>query len=424
MKSTYIPCVKGAIGDWTYYTTVMAVADVVTYVDFAEQVCPNAELDLMIQREVGERSVEIAEYLRTNEQRFFGSLIVAAYDGKPRFLPISFEGADFLVPTENSVGILHFDGSEKYYAIDGQHRLAALKIEVKREPARYQNDQVSVIVICHAKDAEGMARARRLFTTVNRYAKKTATSTDIVMDEDDGIAIITRRLIREHPLFQNRIKVLAKGRNSKRKLATGDAMQVGADAGFLMAIGTFYKCNKALLPVELTEEFSKKQQAPKYENLEQGYERITQRWNKMIAAVAPWSLLCAEEANLKDVRTSLGGHVLVRPVGITSFVRGIVTHLDAELPVEQIRAAVEAFHDLDSAPWKGVLWNSTTKKMNATRDAEKLAQRLWRHLLSLPDDGPDLELAWKAQVDPQGQHAGQHLPPPVAPVLPPAAPAP
>lgn len=424
MKSTYIPCVKGAIGDWTYYTTVMAVADVVTYVDFAEQVCPNAELDLMIQREVGERSGEIAEYLRTNEQRFFGSLIVAAYDGKPRFLPISFEGADFIEPVTNSVGILHFDGSEKYYAVDGQHRLAALKIEARREPARYQNDQVSVIVICHAKDAEGMARARRLFTTMNRYAKKTATSTNIVMDEDDGIAIITRRLIREHPLFQKRVKVLARGRNGKSKLATGDAMQVAADASFLMAIGTFYKCNKALLPVELTEEFSKKQQVPKYENLEQGYERITQRWDKMISAVAPWRQLCAEEANLKEARTSLGGHVLVRPVGITSFVRAVASHLDADLPVERIHAVVEAFHDLDAAPWKGVLWNSNTKKMNATRDAEKLAQRLWRHLLGLPDEGPDLELAWKSQVDPQGQHADQHLPAPVAWVHPPAGPDP
>jgi len=73
-------------GDWIYYTTVMGFAEVVEYVKFAEEVCPNTDLDLMIQREVGDRSKQISQYLRTNGQRFFGSLIVAAYDGKPRFL--------------------------------------------------------------------------------------------------------------------------------------------------------------------------------------------------------------------------------------------------------------------------------------------------------------------------------------------------
>src|SRR5262252_7337777 len=93
MKTTYFPCVKGGMGDWTYYVTVMGVAELVRYVRFAEEVCPNQDLDTMIQREVSNRSKEIAEYLKTNDQRFFGSLIVAAYDGQPRFLPIAFADA-------------------------------------------------------------------------------------------------------------------------------------------------------------------------------------------------------------------------------------------------------------------------------------------------------------------------------------------
>ena len=56
MKSTNFPCVKGTMGDWTYYTTVMGFAEIVEYVKFAEEVCPNTDLDLMIQREVGVRS--------------------------------------------------------------------------------------------------------------------------------------------------------------------------------------------------------------------------------------------------------------------------------------------------------------------------------------------------------------------------------
>ena len=43
---------------------------------------------------------------------------------------------------------------------------------------------------------------RRLFSSLNRYAKATDQSTNIIMDEDDGIAILTRRLIAEHAFFK------------------------------------------------------------------------------------------------------------------------------------------------------------------------------------------------------------------------------
>ena len=131
MKSTNFPCVIGTMGDWTYYATVMGISELVRYVKFAEEVCPNRDLDLMIQREVGARSKQIAQYLRMNDQRFFGSLIVAAYNGQPRFIPIAFEDAPLLSQLGGKVGILQFDGSEQYYAVDGQHRLAAMK-EVAR----------------------------------------------------------------------------------------------------------------------------------------------------------------------------------------------------------------------------------------------------------------------------------------------------
>src|SRR5438067_4975962 len=127
MQTTNFPCVQAGMGDWTYYVTVMSVADIVRHIKYAEEVCPNSDLDMMIQREVSNRSKQIAEYLRTQPQRFFGSLIVAAYDGQPKFLPIGFPEAPLLSQLEGKIGILQFDGSEQYYAVDGQHRLAALK---------------------------------------------------------------------------------------------------------------------------------------------------------------------------------------------------------------------------------------------------------------------------------------------------------
>jgi DNA sulfur modification protein DndB len=411
MKTTYFPCVRGAMGDWTYYVTVMGVSDLVRHVRFAEQVSPNQDLDSMIQREVTDRAKVIAQYLQTNDQRFFGSLIVAAYDGQPRFLPITF-GEPFL-SNEGRVGVLQFDGTEQYYALDGQHRLAAFQIELEREPARYKDDEISMIVICHPKDKEGLTRARRLFTTVNRYAKKTSPATHTAMSEDDGVAIVTRRLIREHPLFKLRIKVMVTGRDGKQKLATSNAMSVtsAADRPYLMAIETFRKCNKDLLPSHLVAEFKKEQQIPGFDSLEDAFTSLSGLWDKMIKAVDPWKELLDPQNSLENYRTKAGGHVLVRPVGITAFV-GAMSTAPRNLTNKHIKTVVDKFQDLNDAPWKGVLWNPATKKMTVTVEAEKLARRLWKHLLGLGEDKTKLTQDWRAMVEPGSVATHLKLPDP------------
>lgn len=410
MKTTHFPSVEGTIGDWTYYVTVMKFADAVTYVKFAEQVCPSTDLDKMIQRRLSDRSKDIAQYLQANQQRFFGSLIVAAYDGKPKFLPISLSDSVLLSEMEGKIGVLRFDGSEQYYALDGQHRLAAMKLEVEREPARYANDQISMIVICHSKDDPGMARARRLFSTVNRYAKKTSSSINDVMDEDNGVAIVTRRLIRTHPLFSQRIKILTKGKGGKQELAEGNAMLTG-DSAYLMGIGSFRKCNEMLLPERFKVEFAVQQQMPEYENLETAFAEISARWDSLINLVAPWTALLATEADVTPYRTAIGGHVLVRPIGITSFIRACAT-VPPDYPLEKVRLAVETYSDLAAAPWKGVFWNAAHNKMATnTRQAEALASRLWRYFFGLEEQKESLESDWRAIVDPQNEQLGMQLPP-------------
>ena len=150
-------------------------------------------------------------------------------------------------------GILQFDGTEKYYALDGQHRLSAIKTLLDRNdplsdgtPEDFEDDELSVIVVVqNEEDSDGnfMKKYRRLFSYLNRYAKKTNQSTNIIMDEDDTFAIITRRLITDHSFFQSdafrqkestRIKT-EKGKNLK----TGDS--------YFTSIETLYNMNIALL---------------------------------------------------------------------------------------------------------------------------------------------------------------------------------
>ena len=84
-----------------------------------------------------------------------------------------------------SFGFLKFDGTQKYYALDGQHRLTAIKTLLNRNnsdpdgaPEDLEKDEFSVIVIVPSQeDADFMQKYRRLFSHLNRYAKPTAPRT-------------------------------------------------------------------------------------------------------------------------------------------------------------------------------------------------------------------------------------------------------
>jgi hypothetical protein len=233
-----------------------------------------------------------------------------------------------------------------------------------------------------------------------------------LMSEDNGVAIVTRRLIREHPLFNKRIKVMTIGKkNSKPKLAISNVMSA-ADRPYLMAIETFRKCNQHILPKYLASEFSLDQQKPSFDSLESAFSKMSGLWNTMIEAVEPWKALLDPEVYADKWRTAAGGHTLVRPIGITAFVAAFGSA--PEIGVKHLRTVVSQFHDLASPPWRGVLWNSATNRMANTVEAEKLARRLWRYLLGLDEDKGALETDWRAHIDPGGEGPRLRLPTPPA----------
>ena len=140
----YLPTLRGVFGDWVYYSCLMPLADVASRIVFAEKIVRRSErLSEWIQRELKRgRAREIAHYLETEDQRFFNSLVVAIHGGSPawhgfgNFRP---EVADIdlrAVPedVEAVVCFLSFDGTEKIFALDSQHRLAGIQEALQKRP--------------------------------------------------------------------------------------------------------------------------------------------------------------------------------------------------------------------------------------------------------------------------------------------------
>lgn len=86
-KREYFPALRGRVGDWAFYSVLMTLNQIASKVNYAKEIHSSAKLSDLIQRELDDKSRagEIGNYLLTNEDRFFNSLVVAVYDGDPEW---------------------------------------------------------------------------------------------------------------------------------------------------------------------------------------------------------------------------------------------------------------------------------------------------------------------------------------------------
>jgi DNA sulfur modification protein DndB len=392
------PTIKGRIGDWTYYVTTMKLAELANYVKFAEEIFPKNDLDQILQRELTERSKDIAAYLGSNTQRFLGSVIVAAVGGEPKFIPITLADGNSISSGEDTIGFLRFDGTEKYYALDGQHRLAAIIEALSLNPDRYAKDEISVLLVWHATDAEGLKRARRLFTTVNRYAKKTTRADDLVFDEDSPPDIYTRRLVRENAFFRDRIKVSNLTRAGEFSLFRGEALRAehDYDGHFLMALLTFKRCNSCLLQDAFLKGRVQNQVLPEFEVLEEGYTLLASRWEQLLTHVPIWAeLRTSPPLSVNKFRKKLGGHVLSRPIAIVAFIAAATKLFDSKGDVGRIDKVATALGDLTALPWRGLLWKTDGGGMHDGQSRRNAAADIFSYYLNGSPTLDEAIAAWK-----------------------------
>ena len=193
-KDVKLAVLKGSFGFWNYCSSLMSLREVAKKVNFAIDYIteyPENPLSSKMQREIDQKRVEdIADYIQSNEEFFFNSLVVAIHGGHLHTIE------------KDSTLVLH--GNERLYALDGQHRLAGIKEVAKRveegkaEPELLEKF-ISIIIVAYKNNKDGHQKARRLFTVLNKKAVAVAKSDIIALDEDDAMAIITRRLIEKKP---------------------------------------------------------------------------------------------------------------------------------------------------------------------------------------------------------------------------------
>ncbi len=379
MKKLYLPSLRGTVGDWIYYPTLMKFKDIAERVDLAKEIYQSNSLNDMVQREIKEqRGQEIRDYLLQQNQRFFNSLIVAVYEGDPNWYEISsIENNtnldDIDLPTDipdeviNSIGILSLNGKERLFTVDGQHRLIGIK-EAVASDSELRDDELSVIFIAHKTDHNGMERSRRLFTTLNKKGIPVSKGEIIALDEDDTMAITARRLVVENQIFMDK-RILNHPTdnipiNNQTCLTT-----IGHLYDLLVLLFTkVYVSNRKSTLKKRREKLTIVRQSDNilnehYKNACKYFELLTDCFIQLKEF--------AEKQDYSEVvqkyRHAEGGNILFRPIGLT-IITEIVAKLAEKYPLSKCFKMISHLPtEITGPPYNHVIWDAGQKKIKSNK---------------------------------------------------------
>lgn len=371
-SSLIIPGLRARMGDWIYYSTFLTFKDVAERVEFAKDIHDSDTLNELIQRQLTDRAGEITDYLLHQEQRFFSSLVVGVYGGHPQWYELEVAGGETLdindLPEylEGSIGFLSLRGDETLFALDGQHRVLGIREAIEEKP-ELETEEVGALFVGAPMDGEGLRRTRRLFSTLNRYAKPVSKKDIIALDEDDVVAIVTRRLVSDYPLFEEKVSL------GKTKSISRD------DRQHLTSIVALYDALDIVIRDRVRGWDDLKRFRPDDDVIDEYEDAARDYWDAVIERHAPLANLAQSEPGDEvagEYRHREGGHLLFRPVGFLLHTKVCqMLQRDMEFQLEEsLDRLAEAPVQLTDFPWAGLLWDETNQRMLTANENQRVAK--------------------------------------------------
>ena len=331
--ATAIPALQGKFGEIEYFLANMSIGELLRTARFPKDV-PNWE-DLSIeekwQRELNLNRVrkEIAPYFATDDKRFSSALVLAVINHDDmEFEPLSnFVGGNAnrnVVPqlyrtAARNMGFLTLSGNEILVPLDGQHRVKAFQYAIDgtddnnraiagmKSNTDLANDQVAIILVRFKTD-----ESRRIFNKINRYAKPTTKADNLITDDDDPIAVITRELLGEEGVIPSRLVRI--GGNT----LTNNAPE-------FTTLSTFYDANNAIMAgLKIPGATPIRQMSADQRDLVK--EQLQGQWERLLSRIDLWAKALSDTSEQGDnTRIEIREQTLPgKPIGQLSLVRSFM----------------------------------------------------------------------------------------------------
>ncbi|MER6280279.1 DGQHR domain-containing protein [Streptomyces sp900105245] len=348
-------------------------------------------------------------------------------EGCARETSITFRRLD----VRGRLGLIDLGAEMRLYALDGQHRVIGIRaalelistgrLDVRDKDRKVKRDEVLDLdeliatngldeaqvnqlgaermgveiipaVIKGETRADAQLRVRTIFTHVNKQASTLTPGEIAQLDEDNGFAIVARRVAVGHPFFKG-IKSAVNFKNST----------ISARSAHITTLQTMKEMVKTYLladndyaswhfkPNELP-------RRPADSELAKGVAAFAALWDH-IARLPTFQTIAADETvapyrrfTHEDNEGVGGGHLLLRPVGQQALAQAVgLLHADgmsldsifAKLTILDHRGALKL--DAVENPWWGVLYDVAGKRISIK--GRETAVKILRHVIGgLPTD--------------------------------------
>ena len=342
-------------------------------------------LEERYQRDIDYNRVrkQIAPYLATDDDRFFGAFIVSVQnDDRMEFEPVGTMVAtipNLYKQAGKTLGFLTLLGGEVLVPLDGQHRLAALDFAItgkdqKKEPidtfqpnVAVAADDCTVILIKHDP-----VKSRRIFNKVNRYAKRTTTNDNLITADDDVIATIVREDIADAII--------------PARLINYKSNTLNASAREFTTLPTLYEATKVLLE-DLQGKRIDTETLPDKATIKTLRDEAAGFWSGLcekidIFATALHDSSAGGDQKRREIRSSV---VLGKPIGQFALAQAIVRlrsedEKGSRLSMDEVYKRVnETNWAVDDPLWQRVLMNG--ERVVAGKTAARFAGRVMSYVL-------------------------------------------
>ena len=335
------------------------------------------------------------------------SLSYSPIDSNSEFVDLSFESGTGSI----------------LYAIDGQHRLMAIrglknlvrdgylyaKTDIGKEKAtgRLEIDHIVAMsrrrigrsdihkllderigielipaVMAGETRDEALRRLRTLFVHVNRNAAPLARGELALLDEDDGFAVVARMTMVEHALLKDRVKIKAgQLTESAREVTTLET---------LTTLSMAYLGHK--YPDWKPHKFTPKMPfRPEWDELCDGNEALIAFFDQLAELSSFDAIRHGSKVGDYRMASDKGGraHLLFRPMAQIALAAALgdllgeggatPTHYWSKL--QEADADGRFRIDDPTLPWFGPAWDPIAKKMRKRVSDQRLVERLFLHLL-------------------------------------------
>jgi len=260
MKLSF-PAMRGQMGKRDYYVAMVKLSLVPKLFKFRDwgELPPEQRAQRVVQKS---RIPEITSYILENEDGYLFSSLTASYNCDPAFEEIK---------GMHDIGILELPFEADLVINDGQHRRAAIE-EALKENASLGEETISVVLF----PWEDLDRMQQMFSDLNRTARTTSKSLNILYNHRDLMSQVTLALIERVDEFKG--------------LVDKDRISLPLRSPKLFTLGAIYDATTAFLGTISEPDFDDKR------------DLAIQFWESVAANIPEWHKVKQDDLKPFEVR--------------------------------------------------------------------------------------------------------------------------